>query len=326
MPCGASTSLSPILIPCSRSYAVLPDERGPADGAPDDVEDLLVARVGAQPAQVVGQSADGRGVGTAVVVDHDHQRQVVGRGDVVQRLPGHAAGQRAVADERDDRARPVLQPQGLGQAVGVRQRGRGVRVGDPVVLGLGRARISGQSAALPQGREPVLPAGEDLVHVALVPGVEDHRIARGLEDPVQRDGQLDDAEVGSEVAAGLAHVLDQEAADLLGQLAELLRAPCARRSCGLRTVLSSRYAVAGMGASLRAPSGRPPPRGYASPRSRNSCEQRAGVGAGRLGRRVVGHQRPDVADDGGDPDPDVADHPVLGLRSCGAARPAPSGR
>ena len=129
------------------------------------------------------------------------------------------AGQRAVADERDHRARPALQPNGLGQPVGVGQRGRGVRVRHPVVLGLGPARIAGQSVALPQGREPVLPAGQDLVHVALVAGVEDHRIARGLEDPVQRDGQLDHAEVRSEVAAGLAHVLDQEAPDLLGQLA-----------------------------------------------------------------------------------------------------------
>ena len=144
----------------------------------DHVEDLLVPRVGPQPGQVVGQTADGGGVGAPVVVDHDHQGQVLGRGDVVQRLPGHAAGQRSVPDERHHGARPTLQADRLGHPVGVRQGRGGVRVRHPVVLGLRRAGVAGQAVALPKGGKPVLPAGEDLVHVALVPGVEDHRIPR----------------------------------------------------------------------------------------------------------------------------------------------------
>jgi hypothetical protein len=47
---------------------------------------------------VPGQAADGRRVRPLVVVDHDHDRPVDGGGDVVQRFPGHAAGERAVAD------------------------------------------------------------------------------------------------------------------------------------------------------------------------------------------------------------------------------------
>ena len=50
----------------------------------------------------------------------------------------------------------------------------------------------------------VVPAGQQLVHVGLVAGVEDDRVPRRVEDAVQRDGELDDAEVGAEVAAGLA--------------------------------------------------------------------------------------------------------------------------
>ena len=49
-------------------------------------------------------SPDGRGVGAAVVVDQDDQRQVLVGGDVVERLPGHATGEGAVPDERDDGA------------------------------------------------------------------------------------------------------------------------------------------------------------------------------------------------------------------------------
>ena len=72
-------------------------------------------------------------------------------------------------------------------------------------------------------RKLVLPAGQDLVHITLVPSVEDDRIARGVEDPMQRKCQLDDSEVGSEVAAGLAHLFDQERADLQAQLLQLIR-------------------------------------------------------------------------------------------------------
>ena len=153
------------------------DQRRAADIALDHVEDLLVLRVGAQPGQVLGQAADRRGVGAAVVVDQDDQRQVGAAGDVVQRLPGHAAGQRAVADEGDHGAGSALLANGLGQAVGVGQRGRRVRVLHPVVLGLGSARIPRQAVSLPQRAEPVLSPGQDLVHVALVAGVEDDRIA-----------------------------------------------------------------------------------------------------------------------------------------------------
>ncbi len=177
-PLGSEYVLQPDLDAVQDVVRGAPHQRGAADAALDHVQDLLVSRIGAQRAQVVGQTADGRGVGAAVVVDDDHQRQVVGRRDVVQRLPGHAAGQRAVPDEGHDGAGPALLSEGLGQPVGVREPGRGVRVADPVVLGLLRARVAGQPVPLTQGREPVLPAGEDLVHVALVAGVEDDRVTR----------------------------------------------------------------------------------------------------------------------------------------------------
>ena len=215
--------LQPDLDPVQDVVRDVAQQRRPAHPPLDHIQDLLVPRVGAQPGQLVGQAADGRGVGAAVVVDHDDQRQVLGRGDVVQRLPGHAAGQRSVADEGHRGARPALQADRLGQPVGVREGGGGVRVRHPVVLGLRRARVAGQAVALPQRGEPVLPAGEDLVHVALVAGVEDHRIARRLEHPVQRDGELDHAEVRSQMTTGLADLGDQEVPDLGTELSQLLR-------------------------------------------------------------------------------------------------------
>ena len=93
-------------------------------------------------------------------------------GDVVQRLPGHPARQRSVTDDRDHV--PVLATDrvGLGQAVGVGQGGGGVRVLDEVVVGLGPARVAGEATLRAQGVEAVRSAGEHLVHVGLVAGVE----------------------------------------------------------------------------------------------------------------------------------------------------------
>ncbi|GAA3117661.1 hypothetical protein GCM10020001_041830 [Nonomuraea salmonea] len=86
-----------------------------------------------------------------------------------------------------------------------------------VVRRLVPAGVAAQPAAHAQPVEGVAAAGEDLVDVRLVPGVEHDRVVRRVEDPVQRDRQLDDAEVRAEVAARRAHLLDEEVADLAGQ-------------------------------------------------------------------------------------------------------------
>ena len=90
--------------------------------------------------------------------------------------------------------------------------------------------IVGTLAALRIARETttdaqcgeVLTTGEDLVHVRLVPGVEDEGIVRRGEHAVQRDRQLDDAQVGTEVTARARDVLDEERADLRSEFGELI--------------------------------------------------------------------------------------------------------
>ncbi len=108
------------------------DQRGTAQHLLDDVEDLLVLGCQAQRGQMVGQPTDRRGVGTPVVVDNHDHRTIGGR-DVVQRLPAHATGQRAVTDDSDDRAGLAAQRVRPCQPVGVGQCRRGVRVLDDVV-------------------------------------------------------------------------------------------------------------------------------------------------------------------------------------------------
>jgi hypothetical protein len=48
-------------------------------------------------------------------------------------------------------------------------------------------------------------------------GVEDDGIVRRIEDPVQRQGELDDAEIRTEMPSGCSHLVNQELTDLSSQ-------------------------------------------------------------------------------------------------------------
>ena len=187
----------------------------------DDLLDLLerglVAGVEAQAREAFGEAADGGRVGAAVVVDDDDEFEVVAGRDVVERLPAHAAGERAVADEGHDVPVGSAERVGLGEAVGVGEGGGGVGVLDEVVRGLGLAGVAGESPAPAQPGELPGAPGECFVDVRLVAGVEDDLVVRGVEDPVHGHGHLDDPEVGADVAAGPGDGADEEFADLLGE-------------------------------------------------------------------------------------------------------------
>src|SRR6202022_2159227 len=63
--------------------------------------------------------------------------------------------------------------------------------------------------------------GQQLVDVGLVPGVPKDPVLRAVENAVKGQRQLNDAEIGSQVAPRLRHGGDQELADLLGEGAQL---------------------------------------------------------------------------------------------------------
>ena len=79
--------------------------RGPAESIERSTArqvQVAVALLGAHRVQEARHAADGGRVRAAVVVDDDDELAGVVVGDVVQRLPRHAARERAVADDRDD--------------------------------------------------------------------------------------------------------------------------------------------------------------------------------------------------------------------------------
>ena len=88
-------------------------------------------------------------------------------------------------------------------------------------------------SCLPEARERVVPAGEQLPGVRLVADVPDDLVPGRIELVEQRDAQLDDTEARADVAAGHRDALDEAVADLLGELGELVAAEALQVGGGL---------------------------------------------------------------------------------------------
>ena len=159
--------------------------------------------------------------GPAVVVEDDHH-PLARVAEVVERLVGHAAGEGAVADHGHHPPVAALELEGGGHAVGVAEDGRGVAVLDPVVLGLGAARVAGEPVLLAEVGEGVAAAGDQLVHVGLVPGVPQQQVTGRVEGPVQGQRELDHAQVRAEVPAGGGDRIDDEFPDLPREQVQLV--------------------------------------------------------------------------------------------------------
>ena len=168
------------------------------------------------------KAADGRCVRPPVVVDDDDQVRWLQVGDLVERLVGHAAGQRTIADHGHHMTWRALAQPCLCDAERVAERGRCVAVFHHIVLGLASRRITGQAVPLAQGRKSRGASGDHLVHIRLVAGVPDDGVLRAVEHPMQGKSELDHAEVGREVPACLCDLLDEERTYLGGKLRELV--------------------------------------------------------------------------------------------------------
>ena len=83
-------------------------------------------------------------------------------------------------------------------------------------------REAGEAALLAECLEARVAAGQQLVRVALVADVEDEPVAREVKCPMQRDRELDRAEVRGEVAARPVDHARDPPADVLGEAREVL--------------------------------------------------------------------------------------------------------
>ncbi len=179
-------------------------------------------RVEADAVEVAAERADVGRDRHAVVVEHHHDRRAEAAG-LRDRLERDAAGHRAVADDRHDVAvLAVAAAHRLLDADRVADRGRGVAGAHDVVLGLEDRAERREPLVLADRRQLVAAAGQDLVRVGLVADVPEDLVARGVEQRMQRDRDLDRAEVRAEVPADLTDGVDDVVAHLVGDLLQLV--------------------------------------------------------------------------------------------------------
>ena len=75
----------------------------------------------------------------------------------------------------------------------------------------------------PQRADALAAVGKNFVRIGLVADVPNEAVGGGIEYVVQRDGQLDDAKTGAEVAAGNSDSVDRFFSQFIGHLTELVR-------------------------------------------------------------------------------------------------------
>jgi hypothetical protein len=108
--------------------------------------------------------------------------------------------------------------------------------------------VAGQAIGLAQRIELGAPAGEELVHVRLMSGVEQQHVTGGGEHPVRGDGQLDDTQVRSQMPAE-ARTLSIKNARISPARAVSVEMGSLLRSAGLAMRLSRLMMAAPQGAA-----------------------------------------------------------------------------
>ena len=86
-----------------------------------------------------------------------------------------------------------------------------------VVLTFGAAREGRNAVLLAQRRHFIATAGEYFVRIRLMTHVPHQPVIRGVEDVVQRDGQLNDPQACTKMSACLADGIEQFLAQFIGQ-------------------------------------------------------------------------------------------------------------
>ena len=84
-------------------------------------------------------------------------------------------------------------------------------------------REAGKATAGAYRPDAVAAAGQNFVWVGLVADVPNQLVGRGVEDMVERDGQLDDAKAGAKMPTGDGDSADCLGAQFVGNLLQVLR-------------------------------------------------------------------------------------------------------
>ena len=168
-----------------------------------------------------GHRADVGRDGHLVVVEHDDEIPP-GCAGVIEAFVRQTAGQRSVAEDGNNAKFFTIQIASGRHAEPGGDGRRRVSGAKRVVLALRPLEESGEAVLLTQRLHSCVASGEKLVRIALMTDVPHELIARRVEARVERDGQLDNAQSGADVAAGPRADLDESLPDRRAQLAKLV--------------------------------------------------------------------------------------------------------
>ena len=156
-----------------------------------------------------------------VVVEHDDQTALQ-MTRLVDRFHRHAAGERGVADQRDDVMIFAFSVACDGHSERRGERSRSVSGAKRVVFRFVAPEKTADAAVLLDRRQQIAPAGQDLVRVSLVTNVPDQPVARRVEGVMQRHCQLDGAERSARMAAHARHRFEDVSANFVGDGSKLI--------------------------------------------------------------------------------------------------------
>ncbi len=213
-------SLDGFLEAVTDPFQVVAHPRDAFDEVFQGLMSALVGRMGGDAVEVICQRPDVLGDAPLVVIE-DHRQALGALGDVVQRFKGDPVGKRGIAADGHDVFIGAGLVAGNGHAECGGQRGAGMAGPVTVVLALGTVGEAHRPARLADLVEIGTATGQEFVDVDLVTDIPDEPVAGALEHAVKRDGELDHAQVGTEMAAGPAQGGDDLVADLRGEFFQL---------------------------------------------------------------------------------------------------------
>ncbi len=212
--------------------------------------ELIVGAADADALEVLAESALRLADAHSVVVEDDEQLPLE-RARAVEALEGQSVDDRGIADDGDDVVAALEVSVAAGHA-DCRGDGRaGVPDGKKIVWGFLGRREPAHGPFLAEPVELARPAGQELVRIGLVSDVKEQAVGAGgvgaeVVNIMQGEGQLDDAEIGSQVPAVPADGVEDPGAHLGGQVGQLTGRQLphvAGRVNGIEQVHSQRHCV-----------------------------------------------------------------------------------
>ena len=182
---------------------------------------LVVNRVRNHAVQVLAEPAHvWRNAHPVIVQDDGHV--LLGGAHIVERFVRHTARHGTIANDSNHVIVTVETVTRNSKAKSRRNRSRSMPGTEAVIDALVPFEEAGNTALLAQSIETVVAAGQQFVHVRLVPHVPDNLVVGRIEHIVKRKSQFHNAKARSQMTAMLGHLPNNGLANLRSQTVQLL--------------------------------------------------------------------------------------------------------